>query len=61
MLEFMVGIITEICWFVFRCLSAVMFGLVLCAAITTRDLPVLIEVPQSTAPLLDSHFLDKRI
>jgi hypothetical protein len=38
MLEFMVGIITAIYWFVLRCLNNVMFGFVLCAVITTRDL-----------------------
>jgi hypothetical protein len=61
MLEFMVGIISAICWFVLRCLNTVMFALVSCAVITTRDLPILIEVPQSTAPLRSSRFLDKRI
>jgi hypothetical protein len=38
MLEFMVGIMTKIYWFVVRCLNTSMFGLVSCAAITIRDL-----------------------
>jgi hypothetical protein len=32
-------------WFVRRCFNTVMFGLALCTVITTRDFPVLMEVP----------------